>query len=342
MRLSPAARATGRRLAQVAVLLPLLSFVVFALVHAVPGDPDALLLEADPSLSDERIEAVRALRGLDRSLPERYRCWLIGREGSGCGWWPGGQGLLRGDLGWSRAHGRPVGDLLLERLGRTLAIMGPAFALALVASLALGSWAAARRGRWPDQVVSGLGILGLAAPLHWVALLAVLAFGLGLGWLPTSGMEDPRAPGLASKVEHAVLPVAVTAAFFASRWIRHVRAAVAEVLAAPFVIALRSRGMTDRQIAGAVLRAALGPVLTVIGHSLPSLFSGSVVIERVFVYPGMGSLLLDAVYADDHLVAAVLLLGYSGVTLVAALATDLVVLAVDPRLRDPAGNGGLG
>jgi peptide/nickel transport system permease protein len=322
-----------RRLLQIVLLLPVLSLLGFALLHAVPGDPDALLFAGDPRVSEARLDALRARRGLERPVLERYGCWLIGRREEVCAWWPGGEGLLRGDLGWSRAHGRPVEALLGERLFRTLSLMAPAFVLAAGLALGLGTWAAARRGRGPDRVISAASLVGLATPTHWLSLLAVLAFGVGLGWLPVSGIEDPRSPGWASRIEHAALPVLVTAVFYAGRWLRFVRAAVAEALGSPFVLALRARGIPERQIARHALRSALVPIVTVIGHSLPGLVSGSVVIERVFAYPGMGTLLLDAVYADDHLVAVVVLLVLAAATLTAALVADAVLLALDPRLR---------
>lgn len=322
-----------RRLVHIAAILPALSLALFFLLHVMPGSPEEMILASGSEATAAYVDRVRALRGLDRPILARYGCWLIGRRESICAWWPGGQGVLRGDLGYSRVHGRPVRALLGERLARTLSLMVPAFVLGLGFALGLGVLAARHRGRAFDRVISGLGLLGLSVPLHWLALLAVLVFALGLGWFPTSGVEDVAAPGLRSQIAHAVLPILVTSVFYAGRWLRFARAAAAESLGAPFVLALRARGLSEGRVALHALRHTLVPVLTVVGHSLPAVFSGALVIERVFAYPGMGALLLESVLADDHLVAMVVLLGYAAATLLAAFLSDVAVWMLDPRLR---------
>mgnify|MGYP006285424085 CR=1 FL=1 len=321
-------RAAGR-LGSIALLVPLLSFGSFALVHAIPGAAETLIVGGHPGAGSDFAERVRRLRALDRSVPERYRCWLLGRDATGCDWWVGGQGVLRGDLGSSRVHGRPVAALLAERWPRTLALMGPAFLLGVGLALPLGAWSALRRGRALDRWTAGLGLIGVSVPLHWVGMGAIAVFGVRLGWLPTSGLGGS---GFAAGA-HLVLPAGVTGLFFAARWMRYVRAEVADALGAPFARAARARGLPERRVLGASLRAALPPVITVIGHSLPLLVSGSVVVERVFVFPGMGALLLDAVLGDDHLTAALLLALYSAATLFAAALADLLAAALDPRAR---------
>ncbi len=324
------------RLVQIAVLLPAIALAMFALLHAQPGGLEARLLVERPEMTRERVAEIEARRGLDRPVVHRFGCWLVGRREGVCRWWSGGEGVLFGDLGWSRAHGRAVAELLGERLGRTLAVVGPAVLIALALALGFGVWGAREKAaaRW----VEGAAALGLAAPLHWVALLAVLGFGVELGWLPTSGIEDPRAPGWASRWAHAVLPVSVMALYFACRWVRHVQVATAEALAAPFAQALRAHGLSEAAVARRALRSAIVPVVAVVSHALPALFSGSVVIERVFVYPGMGTLLLDAVLEEDHSLAAAALFGYAAATLGATLVGDLALRWLDPRLR----GGGLG
>lgn len=292
-----------------------------------------MILASNPTLTQTQIDRIRAQRGLDRPILQRYGCWLVGRSEHLCRWWPGGRGLLRGDLGFSRLFGRRVGPLVLQRLGRTTFLMFPALALGFVLAWTAGIAAQRLERRWLDQAVSFLGLIGLATPLHWLGMLAVYVFALGLGWFPSSAIEDPAAPGVLSQLHHAALPVGVTALFFAGRWLRHVRAAIAEASGAPFVLALRARGVPEGPISWCIARNALPPVLVVVGHSIPIAFSGAVVIERVFVYPGMGSLLIDSVAADDYLVAIVVLLLYSTVTLLAALVADLALYLLDPRLR---------
>lgn len=324
-----------RRLLHIALILPALSLVLFVLLHALPGSAEEMLLASNPQLRLEQIDRIRARQGFDKPIIARYGCWLVGRGERICRWWPGGQGVLRGDLGFSRIHGRPVADLLSERIPRTLGLMLPAMVTAFVCSLVLGSWAARARDRWPDRLISAVGLAGLALPLHWLAMLAVLVFSLELHWFPASGVDSSVAPGPMSKLRYAALPILVTTIFYTGRWLRYVRASVAEASSAPFVTAMRARGLPDSRIALHLLRNAMVPIFTVVGHSLPVLFSGAVVIERVFAYPGMGTLLLESVLTDDHLVAAVVLLAYALATLVSALVTDVLLWSLDPRERRP-------
>lgn len=335
-------KAILRRLIQIAVVIPLLSFLGFAMVHALPGRPEEMSGLWNPSVDADELARLRKLRGLDRSLWERYGCWLIGQTERRCSWWPDGQGILRGDLGHSRTFGRPVRALLAERLPRTLGVMVPAFSMALILSLALGTWAAYRQGAWPDRLVAGLSMVGLAMPLHWLALMAILILAVGLGWFPSSGVEDPAAPSYLSRFYHAALPIFVTSSFYLGRWLRFVRATVAEALASPFVLALRARGVAESRVVIHATRNALTTTLAIVGHSVPALFSGAVIIERVFVYPGMGTLLVDSVLADEHLVAVAVMVGYAAATLSAALATDIALYFLDPRVSRSGREIGVG
>lgn len=318
---------TGGRgmLARVAIYLlalPVLSGLVFVLLHVVPEAPEGSEAE------EARRARIEALRGLDRPLGARYRCWWVGRSASGCAWWPEGEGLLSGDWGVSSVHGRPVRELVAVRSGRTLGLMGPAFLLALGSAVGLGVAAARRPGGRVDRAVSALAFAGIASPIHWVALMAVWGLAVGLGWFPVGGLGPEGARG-----GHAVLPILVIASSLFGPWFRYVRAEVADGLGQAHVLGMRSRGLPEGRILGHVLRNAGPPLVTVIGHALPALLAGSVVVERVFVYPGMGLLFWESVVSRDLMVAGLLLLGFSAVTLAAALLTDLLAWGLDPRLR---------
>lgn len=324
--------ALARRALGLLVLLVLLSTGLFALLDAVPGRADVGL--AADGLSAADLDRLRSLEGRDRPLPVRYGCWLFGREGPGCGWWAGGHGLLRGDLGWSRVHRRPVAELVRERLAGSLRLLVPAFALALALALAGGVAAALHHRRLWDHLLGAASFAGLALPVHWLALLAVLLFSVKLGWLPASGVAPVDDDSLLAAARHAVLPVAILALYYAGRWARHLRAALLETLAAPHVEAARARGLSEaRVVAVHGLTNALLPLLTVVIHSLPVMVSGALIIERIFAYPGMGLLIFESVTHDDHGVAMVVFLVYAAATMLAALFADLLYTLADPRVR---------
>lgn len=326
-------RAILRRLFIAAGLLAALSVILFYLLHLMPGSPEELLLASNPDLTGETLAHIRALRGLDRPILEQYLCWLVGRQSGWCEVWPT-EGILFGDLGYSAVHRRPVDALVVGRLLRTMTIMVPAFALAVVLSLVLGVYAALYAGRWIDRLISGFVFVGLSLPVHWFAMMAVVVLAVGLGWFPPSGVEDPRVPGFVSRVHHALLPIWVLCTYYVGRWTRHIRGAVREELSAPYLDAARMKGISERRVLFAhALPNALLPFVTVVAQSMPVMFSGALVVERVFAYPGMGLLIFESVDQRDYLVAIVVLLIYAALTLGAAILADVLYSVLDPRVR---------
>lgn len=331
---SKARESVVRRLGVGAVLLGVLSVVLFYLLHLMPGSPAELLLASNPDLSGEDIDRIRKLRGLDRPIHEQYLCWLVGRGSGICdGAWPT-DGILFGDLGYSTVHHRPVSELLFGRLGRTLVLMVPAFSIAVILSIVLGAYAAHHAGRGLDRIISGFVFVGLSLPVHWFAMVAILVFSVGLSWFPPSGVDDPVVPSFGARVHHAVLPVAVLCLYYVGRWTRHVRGAVREELRQPYLDAARMKGLSERSVIFRhALPNALLPFVTVVAQSMPVMFSGALVIEQVFSYPGMGLLIFESVDQRDYLVAIVVLLIYAALTFFAALVADLLYALLDPRVR---------
>lgn len=331
----------ARRLAFVGVLLIALSMGLFYLLHALPGSPEEVLLASNPELTPEDLERIRTLRGLDRPIPEQYMCWLFGRghapigEGQGaCAYWPSEHGLLRGDLGFSHVHKLPVSEVLATRLPATLSLMVPTFFLALILAVVLGTLSALHRGKRLDQAISAVCFTGMSLPAHWISLLAILIFAVELRLFPAGGIRDPIAPSFASTLHHAVLPIAVLTLGFTSRWTRFVRASVLEVLHLDFVRTARANGLSERAILlRHVLPNALLPLVTIVAQSAPALFSGALIVESVFTYPGMGVLIWESVLKNDYLVAIVVFLVYSALALLFALAADLTYAVIDPRIR---------
>lgn len=325
----------GGRVAQLLLLWLLLSAGLFALLHAMPGSPEEMLLATNPDLSAHDVARIRRLRGLELPVPTRYRCWLLGRS-SACPLWPTEQGVLGGELGWSVRHQAPVTTLVARRLTNTLALMIPTLLLSLLGALALGTRAALHPGGPADRAARHLASVGLAVPAHWLGLLAILVFAVYLGALPAGGIQSLERPGLASRALHLVLPVAVLSVYYLARWTRYVRRAVAEELTAGYLDTARALGLPEARVVRQVaLPNALFPLATVVAQSTPVLFSGALVVERVFGYPGMGLLVFESVEGHDYLVAITVFLVYAALTFAASGLADGLYFALDPRARRP-------
>lgn len=324
-----------RRAVGIGLALFALSAASFALLAVMPGSVEDQILAQNPSLTPEAIDRIRTLRGLDRPWIARYGCWLAGRHDAVCDWWPGGEGLLFGDLGWSSVHRERVAPLLLRRFGVTFALMFPAMLLSLLVAVPLGAFAA-HDARF-DRFARAVTFLGLSTPGHWVALFAVFVFAVSFGWFPASGVTSVGDEGILDRVHHAVLPVGVLMVVFVSRWSRFVRDATANALAQPYVETARAKGLAEwRVLWGHAVKNALFPLVTVVTQSLPALFSGAVIVERVFAQPGVGLLLFESVHEEDLLVAMVVFLVYAAATMVSMALADALYVWLDPRLRPEA------
>lgn len=312
-----------RRLAETALVLLAMSFLAYALIGLMPGDPIDLMLQADPSLTSADAARLKALAGVDRPLPGRWLRWL-GRA-------------LAGDLGYSRLYAVPVAEILWPRLLSTLALMGLAFLLALALAFPAGLLAATRPGSLSDRLVNLASFAGVSVPTFWLGLVLILVFAAGLRWLPASGEAEPGAgPGAAAR--HLLLPVLTLAVPQAALFARFVRAAVLESLARPFVRTARSLGAgPGRVLLRHVLRHAMLPVTTVLALHAGALFSGALVVETVFARLGMGRLIYDATLGNDYNLALAGLMLATLVTLLCNLAADLAYLRLDPRVAFDSG-----
>ena len=306
--------------AQTALVMLAMSFLVYALIGLMPGDPIDLMLSADPRLSPEDAARLRALHGLDRPLGQRYLAWL--------------DAALVGELGYSRLHAQPVARVLLSHLENTLALLGLAFALSLAIALPLGI-AAARRPNGPlDTAVNLLCFAGVSVPPFWLALLLIMAFAVGLGWLPAGGLAAAEGGGALDRLRHLALPVATLTLASVAGYTRFVRAAMIEALRQEFVRTARAKGAAEsRVLLRHALPSAMIPVVTIVALHFGGLVSGALVTETMFAYPGMGRMIYDAIMGNDFNLALAGLLLATFVTLAANLAADLAYAALDPRVR---------
>lgn len=297
----------------------LVAFLLFALVDLMPGDPIDLMLQADPRLTSADAARLRALHGLDRPLLERFLAWLAD--------------LARGEFGYSRLYGRPVAEILGPRLAATAVLVGTSFLLALALALPLGALAALHPRSPLDCLVDLLGAFAVSIPSFWLALLSILLFAVELGWLPAGG-EPPAGAGPAGWLRHLALPVLTATVLGLGPLLRFVRAGLLEALREPCIRTARAKGAgTVRVVLWHALPQALPALLTVLALQAGGLFSGALVIETVFAWPGMGRLIYEAIMGNDYKLAVIAVLVGTAATLFANLAADLLHFRLDPRVR---------
>jgi len=300
--------------------------LVFLLLHLAPGSPvSALGGESGRRVSGRAAEEMRKVYGLDRPLPERFAGWITR--------------VARFDFGESFVDRRPVSERIREALPFTLALNGIALLLTLAIAVPLGV-AAGGRPDGPFDRASGAVLFALySLPAFWAALLLQTLFAVELRWLPLYGVAADGAPGglagVPDRLAHMALPVICLTYGSLAFLARLVRAGVAEARGADYVVAARARGMSRR---GALwrhaLRNALLPLITLLALILPGLLSGSVIIERIFAWPGLGRLYFDSILSRDYPVVLALSLLGAMATLAATLLADIAYAAADPRVRD--------
>lgn len=319
----------GRRFAYALLTFFGITVAVFVLIRAVPGDPVTYyLMQSGRGMSapPEVIEQIRKTHRLDRPVVIQYAHWLAN--------------LARLDLGTSFVDRRPVRDRIVEKLPNTLVLNGAALLLALLLALPAGIFGAARPGHWLDRI-SGVSFLLLySLPTYWVALLLMDLLSVRLGWFPLLGANSGNYSDLsgieklADRIWHLILPVTTLAygqfAFFA----RFARSSMREVMGSEYLVAARARGIGEtRLILSHALRNALIPLVTVLGVSVPFLLSGSVIVETLFAWDGLGRMYYTAVLARDYPVVMGMTVVTAVMTLTAYLITDALYPIVDPRVR---------
>ena len=309
-----------RRLAQMVPLLLGISVVLFGVIQAAPGGPEAALLESGRPIAPEVIQAYRERLGVDRPVPVQYVRWLAG--------------AVQGDLGVSFSTTRPVREMILERLPATLELMGASFLLAAVLAFALGTLSAVKQHTWWDHLGTGISFLGIAMPVFWLALILQLIFGVWLGWLPVAGTQTVGASSLGDHLAHLVLPACVLSFRYVAGWARYLRSSLVSALRADYVRTARAKGLPERVVVGVhALRNALIPVVSVMALNLAELVSGAVITETVFAWPGIGRMFVQAMFSRDYPVLMGILLLGSLMVVVFNLVADVVYGVLDPRIR---------
>lgn len=298
----------------------------FALVNLAPGDMVDVLAAEGGAADAGEIARLRALYGLD--VPAAMRLWNYVA------------GAFTLDLGHSFRHGRPVLDLVLERLPASLLLMAAAILVAAAIGIAAGVFAARRIGSLWDGLVSAAAVLFFATPGFWLALMLMLLFSVKLGLTPIAGMATIGGPprgALAQALDvahHLILPALALGLFYAAIYARVMRAAMLQVLELDYVRTARAKGMAERRVVWRhAFRNALLPILTLLGIQLGHVFAGAVVVEAIFSWPGLGTLLVEAVGARNTPVVMGVLVFSALVVVAANLVVDLLYAALDPRVR---------
>jgi peptide/nickel transport system permease protein len=312
-----------RRALQSLVTLVVALVILFLLMHILPGDPLSRVGEGRP-LTPEQIQALRDRYDLNRPLLEQLWSFVVG--------------LVHGDLGVSIEYARPVTGLVLERLPATLLLGGTVLLLNFTVGLWLGVRQAVRKDSPEDRWLTTVSLAGYATPSFWLGL--VLAWLVGVKWrlLPPAGMRNPllEAGGLAAAVDvarHLVLPAITLSVVSIAGTMRYQRTAMLEALRLPYILTARAKGLSEGRVLWHGWRNALFPVLTLFGLWLPILVSGSVFVEAVFAWPGLGSLAAAAVGNRDYplLMGAAILV--AGMVVLAGFLTDVAYALLDPRVR---------
>ncbi|MBN9409976.1 MAG: ABC transporter permease [Burkholderiales bacterium] len=318
-------RFIGRRTLQALVVLVLIACTNFLIVNSAPGDMVDVMAGESGAADQEYLAALREKYGLEQPLPVRLVRYL--------------GAIATFDLGHSFRYNVPVTDLILSRFPATLLLMFTSLGLALIGGIVLGVAAARRPGSLRDSAISVLALLGYSTPLFWFGLMLTVLMSVKLGWLPSSGMSTIGADyslfgHVVDVARHLVMPSVTLALFYISTYTRLMRASMLEIYGMDFVRTAKAKGLGERRVAyGHVLRNAILPLVSLFGVQLGAVLGGSVVVEVVFGWPGLGTLAFDALFQRDLNLLMGILFMSSALVVVVNLAVDLFYSWLDPRIE---------
>lgn len=297
-----------RRLYQAILVLLVVSGIVFVILH-ISGDPLALLMPQDAPPSD--IEEMRRSLGLDKPLIVQYGLFL--------------KNAAQGNLGISYHHGQPALKLVLERLPASLELVVTTILISLILAVPIGVLAASRRGTTVDRASLLGSLIGISAPPFWIGIVFILIFSVELQWLPSSGRGTWA---------HLILPAGSLALYRLALFIRLIRAGMLDIMTMDFIRTARSKGVSEQKVIYKhALKNTLIPFVTIAGMQMGSLLAGAIVTEKVFAWPGMGRLFLEAIGVMDFPVIIAWALVTSTIFLTVNLAVDIIYVWLDPRIR---------
>lgn len=312
----------ARRLLTLIPMVIVISFLIYLGLELTPGDavshmvpPDALSM-----MDEERLQALRESLGLGKPFIVRYWIWTTG--------------VMQGEFGYSLAGGVPISKIFLDRLPATLELSFAALLISTVLGSILGTISALTRGSLTDQSLTVVGMLGVSIPEFFFGLVAILVFALNLNWFPVGGRILPGYDSFWDRLPHLVMPAMVLSIMMTAGVMRYARSSMLDALSRDFIRTARSKGMPEWRVN--ILhgfRVALTPVIVLIGFRLPVLIGGSVIIEQVFQWPGIGKEFVSAVRSQDYPLVMMVALFSVLAVLIASLIVDLLTAIIDPRVR---------
>lgn len=312
----------ARRLLITVPMMLVISFLVYLGLELTPGDAVSHMIdpEAAARMTAEEFTALREALGLNKSFLERYSIWLVN--------------VLQGNFGHSLSGGVAISSIVLDRLPATLELALFALFFSTVMGCVLGALSALRRGSATDSTLTVFGMMGVSIPEFFFGLVAILIVALNLGWLPVGGRLLPGYEGFLDRLPHIVLPGLVMSLMMTAGVMRYSRSAMLDSLSREFIRTAQSKGLPNWRINVIHgFRVALTPVVVLVGFRLPTLIGGSVIIEKVFQWPGVGNEFILAVRGSDYpLVMMIALLSVLAV-LLASLLVDVLTALIDPRVR---------
>ena len=301
----------------------LLSILVFILAQAMPGD--ALTGLIDPNIDPATIEAMRERLGLNNPWYVQYFDWI--------------KGVLQGDFGQSFRFKMPVSELIGDRMVNTLWLSLATLILTYLIAIPLGIISGRFNDTWLDRIITGYTYIGFAAPLFIFALIMLFVFGFQLSWFPTSGSVSPGTePGtfayFISKVNHLLLPALSMALITTVSTVQYLRSEIIDTKQKDFIVTARAKGASESRVYNRhVLRNSLLPIAAFFGYEITGLIGGTIFIENIFGYPGMGELFLSSISLRDYSVMTALVLLFGLAAIIGALLSDIILSLVDPRIR---------
>ncbi len=301
-------------------LLFLITIITYLVINLAPGDPVRMFINPEAKTQIDP-EILRAQWGLDKPFFVRYLIWL--------------GNVMKGNLGMSFFHGRPVMEVLWEALPNTIILSFASLVLSLVVAVPIGIYSAVKRNSVFDYLFSTFSFLGVSIPGFWLGLMCILLFALKLQWFPTSGMREVYDHvDVLDRLRHLVLPTIVLGTGTMAGDMRYMRSAMLSAITQDFVRTARAKGASEnRVILKHALRNALLPMATSIGFMIPSLFSGAAAVEILFAWPGLGRVLMQANFTRDYPIIMGELILFSLMVIVGSLASDVLYAVVDPRIK---------
>ena len=309
----------GRVLGAIPLLFGI-SILVFLLVNAVPGNPVGELV-LNPGTRPQDVQALKEAYGLDKPVAVRYFVWL-GK-------------VVRGDFGLNLVTHTPVSKDITSRLPNTMKLTLAAFGLALLFSIPVGVYSAVRRNSVFDYVATVASVAGVSLPSFWFGLILILVFAVQLGWLPTGGAMPTRGDaGVVVQLKHLILPAFALAITEIAGWTRYIRGQMLEVIRQDYIRTAQAKGLRERTVIFRhALRNAFLPLITLFGLTIPTFFSGALIIETIFSYPGIGRLTFDAAVARNYPVIMGTVMFSAVMVIIGNLLADIGYSLLDPRIK---------